>query len=84
MKHTTKRLAALLLAVVMVFGLLPATALAAPRRSSRTGEVTIDVTEYGADPTGTQESSTAVIDALEYSMNRSPTRSPPTTMWWKT
>ena len=66
MKHTTKRLAALLLAVVMVFGLLPATALAAPRRSSRTGEVTIDVTEYGADPTGTKESSTAVSDALEY------------------
>ncbi len=69
MKHTTKRLAALLLAVVMVFGLLPATALAAPRRSSRTGEVTIDVTEYGADPTGTKESSTAVIAALEYAKN---------------
>lgn len=66
MKHTTKRLAALLLAAVMVFGLLPVTALAAPRRSSRTEGVTIDVTDYGADPTGTKESSTAVIAALEH------------------
>ncbi len=66
MKHSVKRLAALLLAAAMVFSLLPVTALAAPRRSSRTGGVTIDVTDYGADPTGAQESSTAVRAALAY------------------
>lgn len=65
-KHSVKRLAALLLAAAMVFSLLPVTALAAPRRSSRTGGVTIDVTDYGADPTGAQESSTAVRAALAY------------------
>ena len=66
MKHSVKRLSALLLAAAMVLSLLPVTALAAPRRSSRTGGVTIDVTDYGADPTGAQESSTAVIKALAY------------------
>lgn len=50
----------------MVLSLLPAAALAAPRRASRAAGVTIDVTDYGADPTGAKESSTAVIQALEY------------------
>ena len=64
MKHTTKRWMALLLAAVMLLGLLPAAALAAPGDGSREGGVTIDVTDYGADPTGARESSTAVIKAL--------------------
>ena len=67
MKRSWKRLFAVILTAAMALSLLPATALAAPRKSvSRTGGVTIDVSDYGADPTGTKESSTAVIAALEY------------------
>ena len=69
MKHVPRRGLAWLLAVVMTISLLPAaTSAKEPDREThetRDGGVTLDVTQYGADPSGVNESSTAVRKALE-------------------
>ena len=69
MKHVPRRGLAWLLAVVVTISLLPAAASAKEpdreTRDTRDGGVTFDVTQYGADPTGINESSTAVRKALE-------------------
>ena len=67
LRHLSKRVVSLLLVCAMLMSLLSVPALAADGTgSSDPSGTVIDVTEYGADPLGMQESSTAVIAALEY------------------